>query len=173
MLEQYKVPFVAAVETSVHESLREVERSLREQMVALADAAKPAIDRVAAAEQALDGAAGRIAGMERALEADHSHVAALETTVTDSFRSIEQSIKDLAVAVEATRIATAQTDGLLERVVEASPRFRGANSSTRNVAVWRRAPGEPSAPTPRCRGCLAQETSAFHGESCWRGRERR
>jgi len=110
---------VAAVETSVHESLREVERSLREQMVALADAAKPAIDRVAAAERALDGAAGRIAGMERALEADHSHVAALETTVTDSFRGIEQSIKDLAVAVEATRIATAQADGLLERVVEA------------------------------------------------------
>jgi len=111
---------VAAVETTVHENLREVERSLREQLAVMAaDAAKPAIDWVVAAEQTLGGAAERMAGLERALEADRGRAAASETSVNGSLRHIEQSIKDLAAAVESTRVATVQTDGLLERVVEA------------------------------------------------------
>jgi len=111
---------VDAIETGVRESLREMQGSLREEMATLAaDAAKPATERVAAAEQVLDNAVNRLAALQHEIEGDRNNVAASEATVTASLRQIERSIKDLAASVESTRVATAQTDGLLERVVEA------------------------------------------------------
>lgn len=111
---------VGAIETGVRENLREMQGSLREQMPTLAaDAAKPAIERAAAAERVLDAAVNRLAALQREVEGDRSHVAASEASVTASLRHIERSIKELAASVESTRVATAQTDGLLERVVEA------------------------------------------------------
>ena len=111
---------VDAIETGVRESLREMQGSLREEMATLAaDAAKPATERVATAEQVLDNAVNRLAALQHEIEGDRNNVAASEATVTASLRQIERSIKDLAASVESTRVATAQTDGLLERVVEA------------------------------------------------------
>ncbi len=61
----------------------------------------------------------------------------------------------------------------LERVVENSSRFRGANSFARSMAIWRCPPGEPSAPAPRRSHRATEETPPLHGEGCRRDSKRR
>jgi hypothetical protein len=57
--------------------------------------------------------------LEEALEAARQHTITLHESVSEDFLAFEQGLKSQAAAVESTRTAMAQTDDLVERVVEA------------------------------------------------------
>jgi hypothetical protein len=91
-------------------------------------------ERVGRLEQALEAAEARIlerlgrdteaAGerfghLELALEAARKHTTTLHESVSEDFLTFEQGLKSQTAAIESTRMAMAQTDDLVERVVDA------------------------------------------------------
>ncbi len=63
--------------------------------------------------------AERMARLEEGLEAARKHIATLHDSVAADFLGFEQGLKSQATAIESARTAMAQTDDLVERVVEA------------------------------------------------------
>ena len=53
------------------------------------------------------------------MEAARKHTATLHESVSEDFLAFEQGLKSQAAAIESTRLAMAQTDDLVERVVDA------------------------------------------------------
>jgi hypothetical protein len=73
-------------------------------------------ERFARDTEAADERVGRL---EEALEAARKHTATLHESVSEDFLAFEQGLKSQAAAIESTRLAMAQTDDLVERVVDA------------------------------------------------------
>ena len=63
--------------------------------------------------------AERIARLEEGLEAARKHFATLHDSVAQDFPGFEQGLTSQATAIQSARTAMAQTDALVERVVEA------------------------------------------------------
>jgi hypothetical protein len=53
------------------------------------------------------------------VEEARKHTITLHESVSEDFLAFEQNLKSQAAAIESTRTAMAQTDDLVERVVEA------------------------------------------------------
>jgi eukaryotic-like serine/threonine-protein kinase len=69
-------------------------------------------ETVAAANQ-------RVAAAEQNMEEIRKHFATLQANVAGDLHDVEKTLKSQAVAIESSRTAMAQTDDLVERVVEA------------------------------------------------------
>jgi hypothetical protein len=61
----------------------------------------------------------RMVRLEKGLEAMRKRIATLHESVAEDFLEFEQALKSQAAAIESARTAMAQTDDLVERVVEA------------------------------------------------------
>jgi hypothetical protein len=61
----------------------------------------------------------RVGSLEQALNAARKQTTTLHESVSEDFLAFEQGLKSQAAAIESTRTAMAQTDDLVERVVEA------------------------------------------------------
>jgi chromosome segregation ATPase len=61
----------------------------------------------------------RLARMEEGLEAVRQHATELHDAIAEDMRSFETAIKQQAASIDSARTAMAQTDDLVERVVEA------------------------------------------------------
>ena len=66
-----------------------------------------------------EAAGERVGRLEQAVEAARQQTATLHQSVSEDFLTFEQGLKSQAVAIESTRTAMAQTDDLVERVVDA------------------------------------------------------
>ena len=68
----------------------------------------------------------RMVRLENGLEATRKRIATLHESVAEDFLAFEQGLKSQAAAVESARTAMAQTDDLVERVVEALESLQSA-----------------------------------------------
>ena len=66
-----------------------------------------------------EAAGERVGRLEQALDAAHKNTATLHESVSEDFLAFEKGLKSQAAAIESARTAMAQTDDLVERVVEA------------------------------------------------------
>jgi methyl-accepting chemotaxis protein len=66
-----------------------------------------------------EAAGERVGRLEQAVDAAHQTTATLHESVSEDFLAFEQGLKSQAAAIESARTAMAQTDDLVERVVEA------------------------------------------------------
>jgi hypothetical protein len=104
---------LAAVNAQVS-AAREQQGPILEGLVGAAEArlgARLGSDGAAAAE--------RVSRLEQAVEEARQHTMTLHESVSEDFLAFEQGLKAQAAAIESTRTAMAQTDDLVERVVEA------------------------------------------------------
>lgn len=79
--------------------------------------------RLAARLQACDE---RILRLEQGLDAARQHIATLHDSVAQDFAEFEQGLKSQSAAIQSARTAMAQTDDLVERVVEALESLQSA-----------------------------------------------
>ncbi|HTS25883.1 MAG TPA: hypothetical protein VMH81_08405 [Bryobacteraceae bacterium] len=75
--------------------------------------------RVSAMEQLLQASVERLGHLEEALAAAHGDSAGLRNTVAGDVDELKKTLQSQTAAIESVRMATAQTDDLVERVVEA------------------------------------------------------
>ena len=68
----------------------------------------------------------RIVRLEQGLETARKHIAALHDSVAEDFLAFERGLKSQAAAIQSARTAMAQTDDLVERVVEALDSLQSA-----------------------------------------------
>jgi predicted nucleic acid-binding Zn-ribbon protein len=68
----------------------------------------------------------RIVRLEQGLDAARKHIATLHDSVAEDFMDFEQGLKSQAEAIQSARTAMAQTDDLVERVVEALESLQSA-----------------------------------------------
>jgi predicted nucleic acid-binding Zn-ribbon protein len=76
-------------------------------------------EKVTAIEQRSQAADPRIEAVETGLESLRKQTAGLHDLVSEDMLNFEQTLKTQASAIESARTAMAQTDDLVERVVEA------------------------------------------------------
>jgi hypothetical protein len=76
-------------------------------------------ERVGRVEQKTEGLVRRLALAEEAVSEARRQTTALQGNVTAEIQSFERTLGDQAAALDSTRSALAQTDDLVERVVEA------------------------------------------------------
>jgi len=70
-------------------------------------------------EQAAAGSGERVGRLEQDVEAVRQHSAALRENMAEDLRTFDKTIQAQAASIESARTALAQTDDLVERVVEA------------------------------------------------------
>jgi hypothetical protein len=68
----------------------------------------------------------RILRLEQGLDAARKHIATLHDSVAEDFLDFERGLKSQATAIQSARTAMAQTDDLVERVVEALDSLQSA-----------------------------------------------
>jgi eukaryotic-like serine/threonine-protein kinase len=78
-----------------------------------------AVPRIDGMEQHLGAAIDRVTHLEQGLDALRQDTAVLHQEVVGDLKEFEQKLKSQASAIESVRTAMAQTDDLVERVVEA------------------------------------------------------
>jgi hypothetical protein len=102
--------------------------SAREQQVSIPEGFLEAAEARLAERLGRDPEAGsgRIARLEEGLDATSKRVATLHESVAEDFVAFEQGLKSQAAAIESARTAMAQTDDLVERVVEALESLQSA-----------------------------------------------
>jgi len=76
-------------------------------------------ERIGPVEQGLDDARARMAVVEQGLDASSQSASGLREVVAGQLLSLEKTLTVHAAAIESERIARAQTDDMVERVVEA------------------------------------------------------
>ena len=130
-----------ACEKTVAE-VRQAATELRSQLAAMnAQLAAASEQRVSIPDEFLEAAEARIAArigpnpeaggermirLEQGLEAVRKHVATLHDSVAEDFLDFEQGLKSQEAAIQSARTAMAQTDDLVERVVEALESLQSA-----------------------------------------------
>jgi DNA repair exonuclease SbcCD ATPase subunit len=77
-----------------------------------------AVPRIDGMEEHLGGAIDRVTKLEQGLDALRQDTAVLHQDVVGDLKEFEQKLKSQASAIESVRTAMAQTDDLVERVVE-------------------------------------------------------
>jgi len=105
------------IEQAMLERIAQVERNANE---ALTRMDKAGSERVTRVEQALGAAGGdRMERMERAVDSIRRDAATLRESVSEDLAMFDKSLKSQTSSIESARTAMAQTDDLVERVVEA------------------------------------------------------
>jgi hypothetical protein len=99
-----------------------------DQQVSIPEGFLEAAEARIAARLGQDPEAGgeRLAYLEQGLEAARKRIATLHDSVAEDFLAFEQGLKSQAAAIESARTAMAQTDDLVERVVEALESLQSA-----------------------------------------------
>jgi predicted nucleic acid-binding Zn-ribbon protein len=77
-------------------------------------------------EGAPEGGGERIVRLEQGLDAVRKHIATLHDSVAEDFVDFEKGLKSQATAIQSARTAMAQTDDLVERVVDALDSLQSA-----------------------------------------------
>ena len=100
---------------------------LRGQLAAVNVRLTAACDQqISTLEGLLEAAEARMARLEDGLEAARKHIATLHDSVAEDFLGFEQGLTSQATAIQSARTAMAQTDSLVERVVEALESLQSA-----------------------------------------------
>jgi hypothetical protein len=100
---------------------------LRGQLTAVNVRLTAACDQqISTLEGLLEAAEARMARLEDGLEAARKHIATLHDSVAEDFLGFEQGLTSQATAIQSARTAMAQTDSLVERVVEALESLQSA-----------------------------------------------
>jgi uncharacterized coiled-coil protein SlyX len=99
-----------------------------EQQVSIPEGFLEAAEARIAARIGWDPEAGgeRIVRLEQGLNAARKHIATLHDSVAEDFLDFEQGLKSQSDAIQSARTAMAQTDDLVERVVEALESLQSA-----------------------------------------------
>ncbi len=96
-------------------------------------------DRLAARlEEGLSTAARQTGDLEQTIEATRQRTAAFQESVAAEMRALEQTVKAQGAIIESARTAMAQTDDLVERVVEALESLQSTvleQSEERSMAI--------------------------------------
>jgi tRNA A-37 threonylcarbamoyl transferase component Bud32 len=106
---------IAALERTAGEALN----TLRSEVAAASDERAALAERLAAVEQNLLATNERLHKIELTLESFDQNAVALRENLTAELSVFEQSLEGHAKSVDSVRTAVAQTDDLVERVVEA------------------------------------------------------
>ena len=106
---------ISALERSAGEALN----SLRSEVAAAGDERTALAERLAGVEQGLIATSERLHKIEAMMEGFDQNAAALRDSLTAELKVFEQSIEGHRKSVDSIRTAVAQTDDLVERVVEA------------------------------------------------------
>jgi hypothetical protein len=107
---------LTAFQNLITERLAQIERSASE---ALGLMEREYHERLERLEQAIGSTGSRVEGVDQKLESLRSEAASLRETVSDDLANLDRSIKSQSAAIDSARTAMAQTDDLVERVVEA------------------------------------------------------
>ena len=104
-----------AAETSgkLDASTQQFNAQMEEKLAAATAAASGKLEEQSA------GLVQRVAAAEANMEEIRKHFATLQSNVAGDLHDFEQNLKSQAIAIESARTAMAQTDDLVERVVEA------------------------------------------------------
>jgi predicted nucleic acid-binding Zn-ribbon protein len=92
-------------------------------------------ERITRVEHGQESFGERIARLEQGLDAARQHAATLHDSVAEDFLAFEQGLKSQAATIESARTAMAQTDDLVERVVEALESLQSAVLGQQDRAV--------------------------------------
>jgi hypothetical protein len=111
-----RIDRIEATQRKSAEAITQLERGTAG---AIARVEQAAAERIARAEQSLGAVTGRIGGVEGEMDAIRRDTASLRESVCDDFAAFDKSLKSQGAAIESARTAIAQTDDLVERVVEA------------------------------------------------------
>lgn len=129
----------AAAEQNVQAAGEQVAARVGQRIDALSDRVTLLEEKFASFEQrGVEDAAVRIEIVEGGLEALRKQTTELHNLVAEDMLGFEQSLKSQAAAIESARTAMAQTDDLVERVVEALESLQSTvldRSEDRAVAV--------------------------------------
>ena len=132
---QDSVAAMGRLEQTMQERFLQFERNTTE---AISRVDKAGSERVTRVEQAIGVTGGdRMERMERAVDSIRRDAAALRESVSEDLAMFDKSLKSQTTAVESARTAMAQTDDLVERVVEALESLQSVvleNSDDRAVA---------------------------------------
>jgi eukaryotic-like serine/threonine-protein kinase len=105
------------LEQAIEARISQFERAATE---SISRAEKAAGERIARVEESIASAGGeRMERLERAVEGIHRDAAALRESVSEDLGMFDKALKSQNTAIESARTAMAQTDDLVERVVEA------------------------------------------------------
>ena len=108
-----------AAETALRAEIRELETRLNATVSRLEQAIAQVAERITGLERLIEASGGRVEQVEQAMATIHQDTAVLRDTVSEDFHMFEVALRQQAASVESTRTAVAQTDDLVERVVEA------------------------------------------------------
>ena len=108
-----------------------------DQQVSIPEGFLEAAEARIAARLVQDPEAGgeRMTRLEQGLDAARKHIATLHDNVAEDFLDFEQGLKSQAAAIQSARTAMAQTDDLVERVVEALDLLQSAVLEPREERV--------------------------------------
>jgi hypothetical protein len=95
-------------------------------------------DRLSSLEGAVKASTARIEGMEQNLDSMDQATAEVRDSVTRDMVNFERAFRSQAAAIESTRTAIAQTDDLVERIVEAVESLQGAVMERSNEEAKRK-----------------------------------
>ena len=128
-----------AAEQKVEAAGERVTTRVEQRVDSLSDRMALLEEKFASLEQrSAAGEATRMEAVEGGLEAVRGQITELHNLVAEDMLGFEQSLKSQAAAVESTRTAMAQTDDLVERVVEALESLQSTvldRSEDRAIAV--------------------------------------
>jgi len=111
------------LDQALHERIAQLERTAAE---SIARAEKAASERITLLEQADARGADRMERVEHAMENIRRDAAALRDSVAEDLAVLDKTLKSQNTAIESARTAMAQTDDLVERVVEALESLQSA-----------------------------------------------
>ena len=114
---QETIAGLGRLEQAIQERFAQFERNTSE---ALSRAERVAGERATRVEQAMDAAVGnRLERMDRAVDSIRQDAASLRESVSEDLAMFDKALKQQATAIDSAKTAMAQTDDLVERVVEA------------------------------------------------------
>jgi hypothetical protein len=114
---------IARIEKASNERISRLEQALStvsdDRISRIEQAASTGDQRMSRIEQAMSAGDQRMSGMDGILAAIRHDAAALREAVSEDLSMFDKSLKAQTAAIESGRTAMAQTDDLVERVVEA------------------------------------------------------
>ena len=124
-MEQLEARVTASLQThenavaDMRQAATDALNALRGQLAATDSQLAAALEQCARGGQSIDAVSQRIASVEQGIDTLSQRADTLQENVAADFHGFEQTLKTQASALESVRTAMAQTDDLVERVVEA------------------------------------------------------
>ncbi|SPE40671.1 putative Serine/threonine protein kinase [Candidatus Sulfopaludibacter sp. SbA3] len=128
---------VPAPDAALREELKQMETRITSRLGQMEQRLEEALQRIERLEQ-VEPAVPDNTQLEQAVEGIRRQVTELRDLVAEDFVNFEKSLQTQATAIDAARTAMAQTDDLVERVVEALESLQSTvleNSEDRTLAI--------------------------------------